>query len=123
MVDVVSYPIVAASLVFAAWALVMLVADRNPREWFVIGAGVIEVLLLVQAIVAVIIMIAGDGPADMALFISYLIFTLLLMPATLLWALVEKSRWGTGVLVFAALVVAALVVRLQDIWEGVPSVV
>ncbi|NDL58102.1 hypothetical protein [Phytoactinopolyspora mesophila] len=120
MVDFLVYPIVVAALGFAGWALVAAVINRNPRELFVIGAAVVELLLLIQAVVAIIIMIMGNGPDETALFISYLVFVLLLMPIGLFWALAEKSRWGTAVLVFVALVVAALMVRLQDIWDGMP---
>lgn len=121
MVDVLVYPIIAASFAYAAWALWAVVRNQSPREWFVIGAGVVELLLLVQSVVAIVIMIVDDGPDETALFVSYLIFTLLLVPIGLLWALAEKSRWGTAVLVFVALVVAALMVRLQQIWDGVPG--
>jgi hypothetical protein len=122
MVDLLAYVIIAASLAYAAWGLVAVIRNQNPREWFVIGAGVIELLLLIQAIVAFVMMAVTDGPSETALFVSYLIFAMLLLPIALFWALAEKSRWGTSVLVFAALVLAALVVRLQDIWEGVPGV-
>jgi hypothetical protein len=121
MVDILVYPIVVAALGFAAWALVAALINRNPRELFVIGAAVVELLLLIQAVVAIVMMITGNGPDETALFISYLVFVLLLMPIGLFWALAEKSRWGTAVLVFVALVVAALMVRLQDIWEGMPG--
>ncbi|NED94864.1 hypothetical protein G1H11_06015 [Phytoactinopolyspora alkaliphila] len=122
MVDPLAYVIIAASLGYAGWGLVAVVRNQNPREWFVIGAAVIELLLLVQGVVAVVMMAVGDGPGETALFVSYLIFALLLLPMTLFWALAEKSRWGTSVLVFGTLVLAALVVRLQEIWEGVPGV-
>ncbi|WP_129669732.1 hypothetical protein [Phytoactinopolyspora endophytica] len=122
MVDILVYAIVGSSLLYATWALVAVVRNQNPREPFVIGAGVVELLLLVQMVVAFVVMIVDDGPSDAALFISYLLFTVLLLPVALFWALAEKSRWGTSVLVFAALVVPALVVRLQDIWDGAPGV-
>ncbi|WP_166346785.1 hypothetical protein [Phytoactinopolyspora limicola] len=120
MVDILLYPVVATALALAAWGLVAIVRNKNPREWFVIGAGVVELLLLIQAVVAIVMMAAGDGPAETALFISYLVFNLLLLPIGLFWALAENSRWGTAVLVFVALVVAALMVRLRDIWEAAP---
>lgn len=116
------YPAMVLSLAFAAAASLAFIVNRNPREWFVLGVGVIELVLLAYTGVAVFLMITGDGPADLALYISYVLFTLLLLPAALLWALVEKSRWGTAVLVFAALVVAALMLRMQQIWEGAPGV-
>lgn len=119
MVDLLAYAIIVSSLLYAAWALVAVVLGQNPREPFVIGAAVIELLVLVQAVVAIVLMIAGDGPTETALFVSYLLFAAILLPVGLFWALAEKSRWGTAVLVFTALVLPALVVRLQDIWDGI----
>lgn len=121
MVDVLAYPIIVAALAYAVWGLYAMVRNQNPRELFVIGAAVVELLLLIQTVVAAVIMIAGDGPDEAALFISYLVFILILLPIGLFWSLAEKSRWGTAVLVFTSLVVAALVVRLQQIWEGFPG--
>jgi len=40
------------------------------------------------------------------------------MPAAIWWARSEKSAWGSGVLVVAALVDAVLLARLTDIWQG-----
>lgn len=118
MVDVVAYAVIAAALIYAAWALVAVVRDQPPREAFVIGAGVVELLVLVQVVVAVVMMIVDGGPPETATFVGYLVVTPLVLPLGLFWALAEKSRWGTSVLVAAALVVPVLVVRLQQVWDG-----
>jgi hypothetical protein len=52
-------------------------------------------------------------------FIAYLVVSLLVLPLGLFWALAEKSRWGTAVLLVAALAVPVVVVRLQQLWDGV----
>jgi hypothetical protein len=36
-----------------------------------------------------------------------------------IWAIVERSRWSTVVLGAAALTVAVMLVRMQQIWTGV----
>lgn len=118
MIDAIAYVVIAAALAFAAWALYAVVRNQVPREPHVIGAGVVEVLILVQTVVAVVLLIAQGGPAETATFVGYLVVTPFILPIGLFWALAEKSRWGTAVLVVAALTVPVLVVRLQQVWEG-----
>jgi hypothetical protein len=118
MLEPLSYAIIAACFGYAAWSLYAVARNRIPREPHVIGAGVIEVLLIVQLIVAIAMMFVEGRPDDLATFIAYLVFVLLVIPLALFWALAEKSRWGTMVLVIATLVVPVLVLRLGQIWEG-----
>lgn len=121
MIAVTDYAVIVASLVYAAWVLVAAVRNRPPREPYVIGAGVVEALILIQIVVAVVMMIVEGAPDDLATFIGYLLMIALIVPLGLFWALAEKSRWGTSVLVVAALVVPVLVIRLQQIWEAGPT--
>jgi hypothetical protein len=118
MVAVVDWAVIAASLAYAAWALLAVVRDQAPRESYVIGAGVVELLILVQVVVAVVMMAVDGAPDETATFVGYLLMILLIVPLGLFWALAEKSRWGTSVLVVAALVVPVLVVRMQQIWDA-----
>lgn len=112
------YIVIGGCVLYALWCLWFVIRNQVPREPHVIGAGVVEVLLLTQTVVAVVVWIADEGPAGGgALWISYLIFALLVVPVALIWALSERSRWGTAVLAAAALTVAVLVVRLQQIWD------
>jgi hypothetical protein len=119
VLDPVAYVVIAAALGYAAWCLYAVVRNQIPREPHVIGAGVVEVLLLIQLIIAIMMMIVDGRPDQLAVFIAYLIFALLVLPLGLFWALAEKSRWGTTVLAVAALLVPVMVVRLQQLWEGV----
>lgn len=118
-VDILAYLSIGAAALYALWAMVALVRGQDPREPFVIGGAIVEVLLVLLAVVSFVAMAVQGGPDQTALYVSYLIFTLLVLPVGLFWALAEKSRWGTSVLVFSAVVVAVLVVRLQEIWFGV----
>jgi hypothetical protein len=117
MVAVVDWAVIVASLAYAAWALVAVVRNQAPREPYVIGAGVVELLIVVQVVVAIVLMISDGAPDETATFVGYLLMNLIIVPLGLFWALAEKSRWGTSVLVVAALVVPVLVVRLQQIWD------
>ncbi len=46
----------------------------------------------------------------------YLVSAVLLPPAGVVWALVERSRWSTVIMGVAALAVAVMVWRMQVIW-------
>ncbi len=118
MIDALAVLVIAASLGYAAWALVAMIRNQPPREPFVIGAGVVELLLLVQTLVAIVMMVVDGTPDELATFVGYLVVAVIILPAGLFWALAEKSRWGTAVLVAAALVVPVLVIRLQQVWDG-----
>lgn len=114
------YVITAATLLYALWTLGYLAANKTPREPHVVGAGVVEVLLIMQAGIAIVLWIVDDGPiGNGATFVGYLLFTLLLLPVALFLALAEKSRWGTAILFFGALLVPVLTLRLQQVWDGV----
>ncbi len=121
MISAVNYVVIAASLAYAAWALLAVVTNRPPREPYVIGAGVVELLIVIMTVVAVVMMIVDGSPDETVTFVGYLFMILVILPLALFWALAEKSRWGTSVLVVAALVVPVLVVRLEQIWEGAPA--
>lgn len=118
MIDLVAYVVIAAALAYAAWCLYALVRNQVPREPHVIGAGVVELLLLVQLVVVIVMLVVDGAPDELGVFIAYLVVSLLVVPLGLLWALAEKSRWGTGVLFVATLAVPVIVVRLQQIWEN-----
>ena len=47
---------------------------------------------------------------------GYLLGALLFLPLATLWALGERTRGGTAVLVVAGLVLPVLVLRIQQVW-------
>ena len=78
--------------------------------------AVLEVLLVVQAVVAGVELAGGQRPAELATFLAYLGSVLLLPVAGLLWARSEPTRWAGTVLAVAALAVAVMLWRLLDLW-------
>jgi hypothetical protein len=81
-------------------------------------AAVLEVLLLVQAALAVAAMAGGDTPPETATFAGYLAGIVLVPVAGTLWARTERTRWAGTVLAVAAAVVAVMVWRLLQLWEA-----
>ena len=100
-------------------------SSRSPRsdpsgEWIVVSVEkpiVAYECPVTNAVVAIIAPFAGNAPTGSALeFWVYLVSAVLLPPAAVAWALVERSRWSTVIMGIAALAVAVMVWRMQVIW-------
>jgi hypothetical protein len=92
---------------------------RAPLWWHLGVVAVVELLLVVQLVVSLVLLAQGGAiVGSTAVFLAYLVGTLLALPVTLLWGLGEPSRWTLLALALCCLVVAVLVVRLDQIWAG-----
>lgn len=97
--------------------IVLGLAGRRPSDLTVGALALIEILLIVQIVMAVIAPFAGNPPTGSLLeFWVYLVSAALLPPAAVLWALLERSRWSTVILGIAALAVAIMLWRMYAIW-------
>lgn len=93
------------------------IAGRGPSDVSLLAIVVVEVLLLVQIVVAIVAPLVGNAPSGSALeFWVYLVTAALIPAAAVGWALVERSRWSTVVLGVAALAIAVMVWRMEQIW-------
>ena len=102
-------------------ALGIMLARRGavPGRLILGSAVALEVLLLAQAVIAVVGMVRGSGPeGPTVLFVSYLGTVVLVLPAAVAWSLVERDRWSNAVLAVAGFTVTAMVIRLWDVWQG-----
>ncbi|MCT9001826.1 hypothetical protein [Microbacterium memoriense] len=92
-------------------------AGRRPSDLSVGGLALIFLLLVAQIVVAIVAPLTGNPPTGSALeFWVYLVSAVLLPPAAVFWALIERSRWSTVIMGIAALAVAVMVWRMQVIW-------
>jgi hypothetical protein len=116
--DPLTVAVTVTALLVVAWTGVLTALDRRAGRAVTVAVLALEALLVVQLVVG-IVQLAGTG-RDVAgvTFVGYLIGITLVPPAGLAWSRAEPSRWGTGVLVVAGLVVAVLIARLQQIWGG-----
>ncbi|HYN92281.1 MAG TPA: hypothetical protein VES42_00305 [Pilimelia sp.] len=106
---------IVAGLTLAAWGGLTALLDRPPGRTHVWGAGLVEALLAALA-GSVLIGLAGGGTvAEPVLFAGYLLTTLALLPAAVILARMEPSRWGSAIVGGAALVVPVLILRLQQL--------
>jgi hypothetical protein len=112
---------VVATVVAGALAVLGLVstaARRRIGSAHLAGAALLEGVLLVQLVVAVVDLAGGQRPPETATFLSYLVAVVLVPVAGVLWARTEPTRWAGTVVAVAALVVAVMVWRLVQLWNG-----
>ena len=91
---------------------------RRPSDFTVGSLALVEVLLIVQVIVAIVAPLIGNPPTgDLLEYWVYLVSAVLLPVGAVLWALMERSRWSTVILGVAALAIAVMLWRMQVIWS------
>jgi hypothetical protein len=82
------------------------------------ATGVLEAVLVVQAVVAGVALAGGTRPPETATFLGYLAGVLLVPVAGVLWARTEPTRWAGSVLAVAAVVAGVMVWRLVELWNA-----
>ena len=108
----------AVSLVLVLIGVAATVARRRRglAHWIVVG--VLEAVLLVQAVVALVRLAGGHRVAETATFYGYLIGVLLVPAIGAGWAWTERTRWAGTQLAVAGLAVAVMVWRLVQLWTA-----
>ena len=111
------YVQIAVAVAAGLFALVLGLAGRRPNDYTLGAAALVEVLLIAQVVVALIAPAVGNSPTGSLLeFWVYLGSAVLIPPAAVLWALVDRDRWSTAVLGVACLAIAVMVYRMGQIW-------
>jgi predicted ABC-type sugar transport system permease subunit len=119
VVDALAVSLIVAVLVLAGLGLLLSALDRRVGRLLLGAAAVGELGLLVQVVWAVVRLAGGGHPVGgMAVFIGYLIGSLVILPVAAAWGLGERSRWGPAVIAAGFLVIAVLIVRMQQVWHG-----
>jgi hypothetical protein len=108
---------VAVAVVAGLLCLVLGLAGRQPNDYTMGAALVVELLLLGQLVVAIVAPFVGNPPrGSLPEFYIYLISALVLPPLGGFWALIERNRWSTVVLGVVCLAIAVMVYRMYQIW-------
>ena len=111
--------LLALAIFVATIALVIWQPKGLGIGWSAMGGAAIALLsLVVQTIASVIAPLLGAGPTgDLLEYWTYLITALLIPPAAVLWALVDKKgEWSTLVVGVGILACAVMVYRMHQIW-------
>jgi hypothetical protein len=111
-----TYTIITASLLLAAWLGFSSFRGHPMYVPHLVGLGIVQLLVIGQAVVSGVLMVQGERPEQFAVFLGYLATVVLIPLAAALWGLMERSRWGPAVIAAALVVLPALMVRLQDTW-------
>jgi hypothetical protein len=114
--DGLAYAVIIASLLIGAWCLVAFARHRWLDPSHLAGLAALELALLVQAVIAVVRLVGGERPEQLVTFVGYLITSAIVLPAALVLSFMERTRWGSVIAGGATVVVAALTLRLQQVW-------
>ena len=108
---------VAVAAAAGLFCTVLGLMGRRPSDFTVGALALVELLLVVQVVVAIVSPLAGNPPTgDLLEYWVYLVSAVLLPVGAVLWALMERSRWSTVILGVAAIAVAIMVWRMHVIW-------
>jgi hypothetical protein len=116
VIDVLAYIVIGISLCVGIGIIGLAIADRRPLTLLAYGLVTVEAAASVQVLVAIVQVVRGERPNEVATFAGYALTSILVPPVGALWALSDKSKWGTGAAGVAALVLAVLTVRMQQVW-------
>lgn len=116
MIGALAFVVIALAAVAVIWGLVTAVINKPPGKAQLLFAAGVEVVTVVQSIVAAAKLAAGFRPVELATTIGYLIVIVLLIPIAWFWANSERSRFSGIVLAVAALAVLAMTLRLLVLW-------
>jgi len=102
------------------YPLILSLIGREP-SWFSVGSAIaVEAMLLVQLVWSITLVSQGKSAVgDTVEFFGYLITALIIPPAAVIWAAIERSRWATLVLGVSGFTVAVMAVRMWQIWTGI----
>jgi len=97
--------------------IVLGLAARLPGDVSMGAVALVELLLLVQLVIAIVAPAVGNPPSgSLAEFYIYLISAIILPLAGGFWALIERNRWSTVILGGVCLAIAVMVYRMGQIW-------
>ncbi len=117
MIDWFTWAQVGVALLAGLFCLALGLAGRIPNDYTLGATLLVELLLVVQLVIALVAPVVGNLPTGDGLeFWVYLVSALLIPPAAALWALIERNRWSTAVLGVACLAIAVMVYRMGQIW-------
>jgi hypothetical protein len=109
--------LVGAAILAGLLCVALGLAGRKPADISILSLVAVEVLLLVQIVIALIAPAVGNTPTGNPVeFWVYLLSAAIIPPLAVVWALTDRSRWSTVVLGVGALAVAVMAYRMWQIW-------
>jgi hypothetical protein len=121
VIDALALAGIVGSLALAGWAFFACWREQAPTRALFNGLAAVGALVALQVVIATVRLIAGSGPSGgqhIVTFVGYMLTTLLLLPAGAVLARMEPTRWGSGLIGAAAVIVPVLLLRMQQVWGG-----
>ena len=111
--------LLVASLAWALWCAVSAGVGQAPTYHHRLALVVLEAVVLVQAVIAVVLLVAQGARTGGAVaeILGYLISTVVALPIGAGLAHGERTRYGSVVLAIAGVTLAVLVLRTNQVWE------
>jgi len=117
VIDVFTVILVAVATVAGVLCVVLGLVGRKPEDVSILALALVELLLLAQVVIALVAPATGNHPTgNLGEFWVYLGTACFMPPAAIAWALTDRSRWSTVVLGVAALAIAVMAYRMNQIW-------
>ena len=109
---------IVVAVVAGVLCLVVGAIGRKPSDLTVLPTALVEVLLVVQLVIAIVAPAVGNPPSgNLVEYYAYLLSGLVIPPLAVFWALVERTRWSTIILGASCLAIAIMVYRMDVIWN------
>lgn len=117
MIEWFAWAQIAIATLAGVLAVVLGLAGRKPNDLTMGATLLVEVLLVVQLVVALVAPAVGNEATGSILeFYVYLVSAILLPIAAGFWALIDRSKWSTVILGVGCLSVAVMLYRMLQIW-------
>ena len=92
----------------------------RPGPVSIMATAGVEAGLLIQLLISIALVVSGQrAQTDTLEFFGYLIVAIIVPLAAGLWGLAERTKYSMMVLGAAALTVAVMLYRMQQLWTGI----
>lgn len=118
MIPLLAYVLIGLGGIGTVWGLITVIADKPPGAKQLIFAAFIELVTVVQSLIAAVKLILGFRPVEPVTTIGYLIVIIILIPLAWFWANSERTRFSGVVMAVAALSVLGMTLRLLTLWTA-----
>jgi hypothetical protein len=93
------------------------ILKKAPNDYTILSVAAVELALLVYLVGSIVRLIAGERIAGEAWeFWGYLATAMLLPPAAVYWAILERTRWSNFVLAAVGVTALVMAARMNQIW-------
>ena len=116
MINALAYSLVGAGLLLGVWSGLQAYRRLPTDDALMISAIVLEIGLLVQSVIG-LAELRSAHLGEPVTFVAYAVGILLPLPLGFHLARIERTRWGSIILAFTAVVVGVMTLRLLQIWR------